>query len=602
MISQPGYVSFDSKAKESFLSQIGNFTPGEREIFHRLCRSWEQEINYNRFVAAASNDSVNARTDLERLMNRLKGEGFGLISTTVRESNRVPASIILCEKHEARFYQKLVDEYLTDVIEHTDIPLPTGSYLASQGVSVPEEHLQQIPFIQFVEIAVQKPVLSDTIAEKVLFLMSDNGERILFNPTSAFRLTAAAMNKAQATLSSGNLLAAAAALLKASLIETKKNVASKIPQFWLNLSNEIVSKKRQLESHGKLTIPQGFFVLFDFIGNFIKAQVELGAKSKQAEAERKLDLQTLAETVRSADGMIMTDEAFGTAAQRFKEKYKENYDQFLKDFEAQFLTTDAKSNLPEIFHIDSKYLHSDNLHALFLSRINAVSPELQKIYINQMTQYVRRGGRIESPVFSTPQAFDDDIAEKLKTEDSLLAALLTKPQAVAEAIINSSKRSNKVRGVEDMKLVLASFFYPDQVKFKELSVIFGMDLREIYQHAFLRLSLFRQIVMRITGKHESFVRQFADHMQKLYANVAKKGGQPTIAGAEGEDADPKSRRRLAAKTMTSRRERLAAAASAKAERKAVEPPGKGTVIKQGKNYSQNEQDSAWQAFQKTLKK
>src|SRR5690606_1111471 len=129
----------------------------------------------------------------------------------------------------------------------------TGSYLASQGVSVPEEHLQQIPFIQFAEIAVQKPVLSDTIAEKVLFLMSDNGERILFNPTSAFRLTAAAMNKAQATLSSGNLLAAAAALLKASLIETKKNVASKIPQFWLNLSNEIVSKKRQLESHGKLT-------------------------------------------------------------------------------------------------------------------------------------------------------------------------------------------------------------------------------------------------------------------------------------------------------------------------------------------------------------
>src|SRR5690606_33877599 len=142
--------------------------------------------------------------------------------------------------------------------------------------------------------------------------------------------------------------------------------------FWIGLTNEIVSKRKQLEAHRKIAIPPGFFPLMYFLNQLVQEQVEYNKRSKQLDEERKLDLQTLAVEVRRTPGGVMGDEAFGLVVQRFKEKYGEKIEEFKKEFEERFLVASARSNLSTILHIEKSYIHSDNLHSLFLSRINEI--------------------------------------------------------------------------------------------------------------------------------------------------------------------------------------------------------------------------------------
>lgn len=589
MVQQPSYTNFDNKGREGFLSQIGNFTPGERDLFHRLCRAWEPEIGYQRVLAAASSENANARTDLERLMSRLKSEGVGLISTQIKDGQRQPHTLLLCEKLEKRFFEKLVEEYLIDVLEDPAQQLPGIQFLKAQGVQIPEEYLDPIDFEQLASLTGEKDAAGRV--EGSLFLLPlGKDESYLITKSGVRRFASSALIKAQFLFQNSNLLAAGAALLNSSLMEMKKNIASRLPQFWIGLTKEVVAKRKQLEAHRKLSIPPGFFPLMLFLQRLIEAQVEAGKKAKQQDEERKLDLQAMAEEIRRAPSLALSDENFGNVLQGYKEKYGEGFENFKSEFEERYLKPAARANLSIILHLEKTYVHSDNLHSLFLSRINSIGPELQKIYLALMMVYIKNGGRMQDPCFTSPASMEDDIAEKIRNEDPLLFQLLQRPQAVAEAIINSSKKSNKVRSAEEMKLVLAGFFYPDQIRFKELAIICGIDLREIYQQAFMRLSILRQIIMRVTGKHESFNRQFNEHVQKLYSNLAKHS-------ESRQDAEPEGRPSRSKAPESSAK---AGPGAEKSRRKLGSSPAK--PAKTAKMYSETEQEKAWRSFQDSLKK
>ncbi|KGE71401.1 hypothetical protein [Spirochaeta lutea] len=609
MAGQPAFIHYDSKEREIFLSQVGNFTPAEREIFHKLCRMWEPEISYNRFSAAIFSNSANAKSDLAKLLDKLKAERHGLITTVMQNGERIPQGIVVCEQGELIFYVKLVEELMTDVQETPTSPLPSQERLAELGFPPPGEYLVDTTFeelaLRYSAKAVQGPgILRITLPGGGAYLVSEGQVK---------RFVTLAIAQAQGFFQSPSLLAAMAALKNASLMDMKRQLNGRVPDFWLDTAERMLKHRKQLETHRKVTIPQGFFSLMAFIAGFITQQVEQAKNAKKADQERRTDLRTLAEHVKEHPGFAMPDKDFAEKIMSFKEKYGDDYSAFRDEFEQTYVIPESGKNLPPVLHVEGHYIHSVNLHTFFLSRINRLSPELMKIYISLMTAYIKRGGKLDEPLFTSPESFENDIAEKVRIEDSLLYQLLQKPQTVAEAIIIASKQSSRVRSVEDMKLILASFFYPDKIKFKELALIFALDVREIYQHAFLRLSILRQIVTRLTGKHESFQRQFSEHVQKLYGNIARQGGsvesaEKRLGDAGGAPDDPEmipSRpERTAESQGSSGRHQRTSRGSSKPQKAASKSAtgAKAEIKKIPKHYSRTEQDSAWKQFSKVVKK
>ena len=68
---KPTYISKDRKERESFLSQVGNFTTEEREIFNLLCDNWDHEIGYAKFVTKINKKHPIEEKYIESLMKKM---------------------------------------------------------------------------------------------------------------------------------------------------------------------------------------------------------------------------------------------------------------------------------------------------------------------------------------------------------------------------------------------------------------------------------------------------------------------------------------------------------------------------------------------------
>jgi hypothetical protein len=596
MITQPSFVAMDIKARESLLSQLGNFTPTERTIFHKMCTSWESEIGYARLLSLVSSESVTAKADTDRLMARLKKERMGLIVTKIQEGQRKPWSIVLCDKHDCRFYQKYVEELILDVIEEPSSLLPSLIHFQDQQLEMPVECLSGLEFSKLVSLLKQP----NTSAEpNRIYVIQLDGENSYYTTHHSIKLfLKAVMIKAQFVLNNGNILSAGASLLNMSLIDLKKQLESKNNEFWLTMVTKLLDHRKQLENHRKITLSPGFFSIIIFLKHYFSAIIEDSETSQKREQEKKLDLQTIAETIRNSAGHCLLKEEFGKVLLRYKEKYQNEYDEFKKTFEEKYLEAPTKTSLPIIVSVGDFLIHSDNIHTLFLSRVNGISPILMKIYIALMSVYIRKGGQMGDPVFSTASSFEADIMTKVEVEDPVLHGLLQHPHWVAEAFISSSRKSKKLQSVEDMKLVLASFFLSDQIKFKHLSLIFGLDMKEIYTHGFLRLSLLRQIWMKLTGKNEGFKKQFNEQVQKIY-ETSLSGIQVDSTTMVTKRPNKEERNKRTHESSN----RIIRKPSGSSPRSGIQPiPTSDSTSGKPKNYSRTEQENAWTEFSKSLKK
>ena len=177
--------------------------------------------------------------------------------------------------------------------------------------------------------------------------------------------------------------------------------------------------------------------------------------------------------------------------------------------------------------------------------------------------------------------------------DPLMHELLQRPNLVAEAIILSSKKHKDPKSTEELKGSLAPFFFADRIRFRDLPVLYGLNILDIFRIAFMKLSIFRQIIMKVSGKYESHQKKFDDFMESSFSDASYHG---TIQDTGETLAEPIRRKPGMTKTKPS------ISKDKESTRKAIAAAADPQKKKVDKNYSRTEQDSAWQNFGKTIKK
>lgn len=585
---QPGFLILDTKGREAFLSQCGNFSPAERRIFHRLVAMWAPVIPYNNALAALSSDSVTAKNDLHSLMDKLALVRCGLISTHIHDGERIPLGIILCDADDLAYHSRLLEEGLLDVATDLLKPLPSLQNYRDANIAFPAGLHEVVDFNTLATLHGEKET-----RESRILLLECGGRGFLLNSSSIRRFVTIALAKLQAVFQNATLLSYFAQRRKQSLMELKSAIEARVPAFWIEFCAEILMARDVLKQQKKVVLDPQFFALAEFMAGFLNAQKEEILKKKKADEERRVDMVAIVENLKSASAFFRSEQEFSELIVSFKQKYPDSFPAFLDEFEKNYLEPQPKKALPVVVHLGKAYIHQENVHPFFLMRLESVGKEFFNVYVRAMEQYIRYRDESESAVFYSQANFEADLAERLRSLDPILFELLQRPNLVAEAIILSIRKHREIKNADDLKSHLAPFFIQDRIVFKTLPQLFGLNLLDIYKLAFLRTSLLRQLIGRITGKHELLLNKFAD-LAEGFMEAESSPRQP-----RNETNAPETRPDRQSRESRGKQSRHS---SAKPQGAAKKPPAAAPKPVQPKLYSTDEQNNAWRAFQDRILK
>ena len=580
----PEFVEYNEKEREAFLSQNGNFTPNERRLFHKMCEMWEPIIPIITIFKKLDTLLPNFQTEFTKLLTKLKTLHMGLITTTITGKKRTSQGVILCNPNAAIFFNYILHEEILNVQSNIYLQLPTVSNLKNRNVYIENTYITKISYQKLAEFYTKQEIADSTIYSLQLL----PGDFLLIPSISIEKIVHIHFSKMQKYLGTDARMDMIMSVLQKSFSDIRKIIGGRDPSLWFEFCHLINNSRKNMMTRQSTKLPEDFFSISFFMENFLSAELDILRLQKEREQKKLADIYEIANFVRDHNELSVSAESLENYLGSFKEKYPDTFEKFHKEFEKICLQPNEKKNLPMLLKIQDMYIHAKNVRPFFQTKIEQITPRLYSHYLRLMIQYIKGSSTHAAGIFHTIHSFEADIEEKIREWDPALFSLLKRPAAVGEAIIQSHRIPGKTLSMSDMENALIPFFYPKQIKFKELQVIFRLEANNLYWRTFQRSGIFRKILLKILGKHKHDIRKFTDQRHNIYQRMLQKSAlPPEIAERE--------RQRVKNASLSHGKELSAAKKSSKT-RFSRKPQ------KFKHQYSRREQDRAWDEFSERLKK
>ncbi len=602
---RPKYITYETKEREEFLSQTGNFSPSERDAFHKLCQNWQERIPYNRFTPLLNRGDGATTSDLVTLMTKLRAAGYGILRTAVKEGQRSRDAIILTDNYSERFVSELLDEYFNDLLESISNPLPLLSSLNEDFDDFPADRFVYVPSDK-----IAREYTTQENPETPLAIESVDSDRLLITRGKLRPCITVSMLKLRYYLSNTSLLELMSRFLDTSLIALKQKVSEKDPQVWLAVSQKIIDKRKEIEALRNIRVDRNFFHAAWLLKRLLESQIAESEQKKRDAENRKVDMEAIAMAVKEAPEGWMTQEQLTRTLDRLKDKYGDSYEEVVEEFYERYVRSQGNKNtLPKIVVLNERYLHRDKIFALFLAHFRETESEVKPYFVSLMESQLKNGAPGEDTTFVDLDNFDHAIQEYIRKANPFLYSMIEKPSILAEGMILHAKQNKLAKDVSELKQRLAIYFDPESMKPLPMHEWFNLRLLEIFETAFERLPILRRIWIRLTGRYESFrsryISQSAIHRQeqleKRRAAERAQGDNKKDEGERGGNGASSAGRRAPdgkgrpAHVGTHRR-------SAATQRGANGSSGSRKNDKDRRGYSKKQVDSAWEQFGSTIKK
>lgn len=597
---QPHFVAYDTKQREEFLSQHGNFSPGERDAFHKICQNWQERIPYNRFSALINRGEGATTGDLQSLIYKLRKNGYGLLRTSVNEGQRSNEAIVVTDQFGSRFVSELLNEYFNDLLESITNPLPLLSSVQDEFNDFPTSALT---FVSSDKLAHEYS--TQDAPETALAIQSIDGDRLLVTREKLRPFITVSMLKLRYYLGNTSVLELLAKLLDTSLIALKQKVAGKEPSLWLSVTKTIVDKRKEIDALRTVSVDINFYHAAWLLRRLLESQIAEAEQKKREAENRQLDLDAIAMAIKEApEGWMLQDQLTRTL-ESLKEKYAEGFESLESEFYERYVQSHGKNSLPKIVSIDGRYIHRDKLFPLFLAQFRSAETDLKRTFIARMELQLRSGNAGGDTTFVDLDSFDAAILDEIKRFDPLLGALIEKPGILAEGMIHHAKQNKLVKDVSELKQRLAVYFDPETMKPLPLHEWFNLRLLEIFEIAFERLPILKRIWIRLTGKYESFRSRYVGkgairRQERDRLSTSTRGGREDDGLYDG----PRPSTKTASRYSDGRGSRESS------RRRGAPSSARGTASKDKKKddpatkraYTKKQVDSAWQEFGSSIKK
>jgi hypothetical protein len=134
---------------------------------------------------------------------------------------------------------------------------------------------------------------------------------------------------------------------------------------------------------------------------------------------------------------------------------------------------------------------------------------LREEYTELLEAFLRGRSLEAGEVFASKGDLDDDIRTRVAQNEPVLAAIIARPQMLAEAVIRDAKLNQEGISAEELKSVLGQYFDVDTSRLLRPPVLFDINLPDLLEAAFARVNVFRQLFLRFSGRYESLKRSYA---------------------------------------------------------------------------------------------
>ncbi|SIP97779.1 hypothetical protein SAMN05920897_10265 [Alkalispirochaeta americana] len=596
---QPDYVSYEPKQREEFLSQIGNFSPNERDVFHRLCKNWQPRISYEKFSRLLGSSSGGGAGDLASLMTKLQRGGWGILRSKIAEGNRSRDAIILTDQRSPRFYCELADEYFTDMLESIVNPLPLISIIEKAQGTIPPASILLVEADQLAAVISGKgPHTEKTgiLEEQPLAVQSFDNDRLLITRKNLRSFGNMAILKLRYYLTNTTLLGLMAKLQDTSLILLKKSCSGKDGAFWLALTKTIMAHKNDIDSLRNVGIEKTFYHAAWLLKNLIESQIAEAEERKRRQEEENLDLEAIAHAVKETPEKLLPQASLTAMLESQREKYDSEIGRFKEKFFERYVTPEPSRKLPAVLQLDDNFIHRDNLYPLFLEHFRIAEMELPAYFVHLMEHSLRTGNRNQDPTFFTLESFEQALQEQIRSYSTFLPELIGKPVLLAEGIIHHTKLTRQTITPAELRQQLSLYFDTETLRPLPLREWFGLRLVDIFDRAFARLPVWHRLWLRMSGKYESFRGRFlkqTEHTKPL------RSFRDTPHHQERSRHD-RDQEHLSGKGSTPGR--------GESSSRSTSPQGRtrgqkgSAATKSQRAYNRKQVESAWKEFGSTLKK
>lgn len=590
-------MRLDEKEREQFLSDQGTFSPDERECFHRLCKTWQPEMSYER----ASEGTAGGQSVVDRLMDKLRKRGYGLVRTTGEGQSRRRAYVVLTDQYDIRFSTLRLDEELSELMQPGERQFPTEALLKENGIQTPEGFIQKGSYDILARLYTEPAFPAGPIL------------RLPGSPDCTHLVTVASVrlfvNGAIERVRNGSLadepLEFISRLRDSSLTDTRHVLMSRDPVAWEKLTSLIIEKRTLFDGKKNIALDDSFFRACFVTREFVHYQIIQARERKKSDEERRMDFAAIAQSIREHLPPTVSAEELGNYVLRAKSKYGDKFDEFSREFYDAALSPapNQSRSLPIICRIGDIYIHRDHLLPEFRKHLGAAAIDLAEEYIGRMEHQLKNGSRTMEQAFISRDNFELDIAARISAIDAFLHQLLQEPVYLAELVIHGLKQEKGAASIQDIRSALSTYMDVESGNFHPLSHLLDLNMVSIFEQAFLRLSVIRQLIIRIAGRYDTYKDKYVGRTLQRPVQIRssrKEGDAPLTdlgkpAGAARKNATSVSdHARPAARSPAGVRK---AGTGQRRPRNDSDPrPARP------RGYNQRERDEAWEEFSKTLRK
>ncbi len=589
MSGQPDYVSFDPRGRDEVLSQIGSFAPNERALFQRLCDGWLPRIDVDRFLSAAQTSAEQERSALERLMAKLRTAEIGLLTTRAGASGREPRHIVLTTKGSLEFWVAVVDEAIARILQTGFHILPSEQRLREMRSLPPDYYIADADSSHLV---ISQAEQADTAVIYRIRLMGNY--RILFTPGTTDELLSQSVSTLRRDLTERGIVEELARLANTSIGETVRRMDSRAPDVWHALTTTLVKERSTIAFRKNFDETDEVFQLAYLV--MILMDARMGAAREQQKHEHlvTVELESVAETVRASGTTPLAQEEFSSLVEEAQTKLGSSAAAFASRLGQELLKPRPRRKLPQILYIHGVYVHASCVAQLFEQSRRHMSTHLSREYTELMEAFLRGRTPEIGEIFGSRDLLNEDIERRVSRQLPLFGELLARPQIIAEAVIHDAKQRREVISTEELKALLAEYFVVESSELKPLAELLDLSIVAIYDEALTNTGVFRQILLRLSGRHESlratYTRRFGPRSKPTSSSAVEDGAGGRRA------ASPAAARHEPPGTRTGGRGGPVGRAESASTRRRRPPPAPGKP----KAKSRDEIEQIWNEFGKAL--
>ncbi|MDR1625585.1 MAG: hypothetical protein LBT33_03515 [Spirochaetia bacterium] len=575
----PFYVEYGVKEREQFLSDLGNFSPTQYEIFQTLCKMWQPEIPYAKFMNQISGAIKNVGAELDRVLGRLSQKKYGLIKIHYASGEQIRDGIILTEPASPRFFYYAIQNELETFFNGRGENIPTEDYLESCGAKPPSaQELEQGKYSLIFEDAKGKTDYT------IYRLALPNKKALLLPAGGGMRFINFCLAKLREFLADSNMAAGVARIQQISMSELAKRSESKDPLVILGIAKAIQQLRHDAVETKRMQVSEMVFNCMVILACLISRNIEEVKRKRNAEEDMARDKNALIRLIEGEGDPVVGEKRFAELVNTFKDKYKDNFESFHRQFMDEVLSPQGDEKIPVIIPIGDSYIHRNNFFQIFVSRLSIFHGTAEQFTVKNMEQILRTNNKSGNAIFYSRENFDTELKALLRQSDPRLYEIFNNPKILSEAIIHTLRAKKKTRDIETLEGALGKYFTSQTMHLKGLSVILNISLLDIFHRAFVRLAWWRQLLLKFSGKYASY--------QDQYARQGNKGLPPPSARQQAGDSA-----RSVPGTLLPEPAGGAPPVGTQAQRR----QRKGPQNIKKKDYTKRQQENAWNEFSKTIR-